>query len=334
MHRLLRPLATALVLVLPSVAAAQEPLPLPRGWSAFFNVGASAIPGPTALGGAGGSGSWGVAYERPRNERTTWRAELAYGELYADAGPAPTLFTTENQLHLPRFQVGGSIRRYTARNAWLSGGTTLGIQVDCYVDSRGGIGVTGIYSTQCTDYVDRAIETVPVAVNLLLGAGFDRGRFGFAVRAEQALTPTVRVEGDGQRAYAIGAEMQYRFGHEARGTTPAPRGARATAPMAGQVAAGTAGWGVGALAGMLVGAVVAKDDNDWVSPILGAFAGAPIGTTVAIHAFGRSKGLRSNVVVTFGGALAGMFGGPAMWITSPIGASVAYNSVSRERVPR
>jgi hypothetical protein len=85
------------------------------------------------------------------------------------------------------------------------------------------------------------------------------------------------------------------------------------------------------VAGLVIGDMMAASENDWGAPLLGAFVGAPLGTTFAIHAFGRSKGLRSNAVVTFGGAVAGMFGGPAMWATSPLGAAVAYNALSRER---
>jgi len=324
----------ALPSTLPAFAAAQELRALPRGWSAYFAMGASSIPGSSPLGAATPAGALGVGYERPFAERLTWRAELGYGATMGDAGPAPSQFAEESVLQIPRTHLGVSVRRYSDRRTWIAGGVNAAFQSECWVDVSGGIGVTGTYSIDCPDFTDRDYESAPVAANLTLGAGLERGRLGFALRAEQGVTPAVRVNGTGQRARLIAAELQYRFGHEARGTTAPPRGTRATAPLAGQLGAGTLGWGLGVAAGLLIGNAVATDKNDWGSPLLGAFIGAPIGTTIAIHSFGRSKGLRSNVAVTFGGAVAGMFGGPAMWATSPLAAAVAYNTLSRERVVR
>ncbi|MBP7549872.1 MAG: hypothetical protein KA761_06265 [Gemmatimonadaceae bacterium] len=317
--------------LLPVAIAAQDSPALPRGWSGFYAMGASSVPGPTALGSAAPAGSLGLAYERPFAERLTWRAELGFGGLMADGGPAPSEFSDVSTLQLTRSHLGVSVRRYSDRRAWIAGGVNAAFQQECWVDVTGGIGVTGTYSIDCPDFTDRDYESAPVAANLTLGAGLDRGRFGFALRVEQGVTPTVHVNGTGQRARLLAAELQYRFGHEARGTPPPPRGARATAPLPGQMAAGTVGWALGAVAGLVIGDMMAASENDWGAPLLGAFVGAPLGTTFAIHAFGRSKGLRSNAVVTFGGAVAGMFGGPAMWATSPLGAAVAYNALSRER---
>lgn len=318
-------------LAITATAGAQDAGTLPRGWAAYFAMGASRIPGATPLGSAAPAGSLGLAYERRLADRLTWRAELGYGATMGDGGPVPSEFSSESVLQIPRTHVGIAVRRYSERNVWVAGGVNAAFQGECWVDVSGGIGVTGTTSIDCPDLPDRAYESAPVAANLTLGVGLDRGRFGFALRAEQAVTPSVRVNGTGQRARQLGAEIQYRFGHEARGTTPPPRGARATPPLPGQLAAGTTGWALGAVAGLLIGNALRTSDNDWGTPFLGAAVAAPIGTTIAIHAFGHSRGLRSNVLATYGGALAGMFGGPAMWATSPLGAAIAYNALSRER---
>lgn len=326
-----RPIRTVTaLLLLPTLATAQDARPAPQGWSAYFAMGSSSIPGTTPLGAAAPAGSMGVAYERPVSGRLTWRAELGYGAAAGAGGPAASVFADESTVQLLRTHLGASVRRYTGRNAWVAGGMAIAFRNDCYVDIAGGVGVTGTSSIDCADFADRTYEVPAVAADLTLGAGFDLGRFGLGMRLEQGLTPSVRVDGNGQRQRAIEAELSWRFGRAFRGAEAPPRGRRATAPLAGQVSAGTIGWALGAVAGMVVGSVFATDENDWATPLVGGIVTAPVGATIAIHRFGRARGLRSNPLATLGGAYAGMVGGPAMWVTSPAGAAIAYNAFSRE----
>ena len=170
-----RPIRTVTaLLLLPTLATAQDARPAPQGWSAYFAMGSSSIPGTTPLGAAAPAGSMGVAYERPVSGRLTWRAELGYGAAAGTGGPAASVFADESTVQLLRTHLGASVRRYTGRNAWVAGGMAIAFRNDCYVDVAGGVGVTGTSSIDCADFADRTYEVPAVAAHPQLQA---RGRW-------------------------------------------------------------------------------------------------------------------------------------------------------------
>jgi hypothetical protein len=331
-------LAIALAALVPALAPAQtapaaETAPaapstsIPRGISVFIGTGWSTLSGPASKGGGFGGGLMGVSYERPIDDRFTWRAEGNIIEALTDLGEMG-LLQSPTSLHSQRLAVGLGVRRYATRGRYLGVGASVAFDNWCYAVQEGGIGVTGTSTTDCPEFTDRTLEASGPSLNGVLTAGIQRGRFSYEARYDHGIMRAVLVDGEGLRARSVNAAIHYRFGTPASGEV---RGRRAIPPLPGQIAAGMLGWGAGLLGGILVGSALATDSNDWVTPLLGGLAGTPIGTTAGVHIYGRRHGLRSNMALTFGGALVGMYGGPAIMYTMPAGAAMAYNSVSRER---
>lgn len=325
-------LAIALAVLFPALAPAQTApaapnTSLPRGISVFIGTGWSTLSGPASKGGGFGGGLLGASYERPIDDRFTWRAEWNIIEALTDLGEMG-LLQSPTKLHSQRLAVGLGVRRYGTSGRYLGVGASVAFDNWCYADQEGGIGVTGTYSIDCPEFTDRTLEAAGPSLNGVLTAGIQRGRFSYEARYDHGISSAVLVDGEGLRARSVNAVIHYRFGTPASGVT---RGRRAIPPLPGQIVAGMMGWGVGLLGGMLMGSALAADRDDWVSPIVGGLAGTVVGTTAGVHIYGRRHGLRSNVVLTFGGALVGLYGGPAMPYTMPAGAALAYNAVSRER---
>lgn len=104
-----------------------------------------------------------------------------------------------------------------------------------------------------------------------------------------------------------------------------------TAPVLGQMGAGFVGLLGGGAAGVLITAGSLKPEDRDARVLLGLLGGALVGTVAGTHWYGRRHGLRSSIVVTTLGATAGMILAYAAPVTMPIGATVAYNLVRRER---
>lgn len=96
-----------------------------------------------------------------------------------------------------------------------------------------------------------------------------------------------------------------------------------------QAFAGFAGFTIGALAGGLVGAQVAPSDGggfeDLAGVLMGLIIGGTVGSSVTVYRFSNAKGYRSSYATTLLGSVAGLFGGPLLWVTVPIGSTVGYN---------
>ncbi len=96
-----------------------------------------------------------------------------------------------------------------------------------------------------------------------------------------------------------------------------------------QAFAGFAGFTIGALAGGLVGAQVAPSNGggfeDLAGVLMGLIIGGTVGSSVTVYRFSNAKGYRSSYVTTLVGSVAGLFGGPLLWVTVPIGSAVGYN---------
>lgn len=102
-------------------------------------------------------------------------------------------------------------------------------------------------------------------------------------------------------------------------------------PFAGQVVSGFAGLTVGSAIGFGVAAATAAPSDRDMHLILGALTGALVGSAVGIHWYGRRHGFASNVAVTLLGSAIGMVSVVAIPVTVPIGGTIAYNLMRRDR---
>ena len=96
-----------------------------------------------------------------------------------------------------------------------------------------------------------------------------------------------------------------------------------------QAFAGFAGFTIGALAGGFVGAQLAPGNGggfeDLAGVLMGLIVGGTVGSSVTVYRFSNGKGYRSSYATTLLGSVAGLFGGPLLWVTVPIGSTVGYN---------
>ena len=104
-----------------------------------------------------------------------------------------------------------------------------------------------------------------------------------------------------------------------------------------QTAAATGGFATAALAGGLVGGLLATAGTERNSAgfegLLGMLAGAvlagPVGAAIAVERFSRPQGITSSVWAAMAGGYVGWFGGPAFYLTVPLGTVTAYNLARR-----
>lgn len=95
-----------------------------------------------------------------------------------------------------------------------------------------------------------------------------------------------------------------------------------------QAFVGFAGFSVGALAGGAVGAAMAPGQDGWddlAGVLMGIIVGGTVGSSVSVYRFSNAKGYESNYGATLLGSVAGLFGGPLLWITVPMGSAIGYN---------
>lgn len=96
-----------------------------------------------------------------------------------------------------------------------------------------------------------------------------------------------------------------------------------------QALVGFAGFTIGALAGGLVGAQVAPSNGggfeDLAGVLMGLIIGGTVGSSITVYRFSNAKGFSSSYATTLIGSVAGLFGGPLLWVTVPIGSTVGYN---------
>lgn len=118
------------------------------------------------------------------------------------------------------------------------------------------------------------------------------------------------------------------------------RGERAPLPagfVLEQTAAASGGFAAAALAGGLVGGVLATAGADrnggGFEGLLGMIAGAvlagPVGAAIAVDRFSRPRGIASSIWAAMAGGYVGWFGGPAFYVTVPLGTVTAYNLARR-----
>jgi hypothetical protein len=50
-----------------------------------------------------------------------------------------------------------------------------------------------------------------------------------------------------------------------------------------------------------------------------------IGSSVVVYRFSNAKGFQSSYGATLVGSVAGLFGGPLLWVTVPMGSTIGYN---------
>jgi hypothetical protein len=95
-----------------------------------------------------------------------------------------------------------------------------------------------------------------------------------------------------------------------------------------QAFVGFAGFSVGALAGGAVGAAMAPGQDGWddlAGVLMGIIIGGTAGSSIAVYRFSNGKGYESNYGATLLGSVAGLFGGPLLWVTVPMGSTIGYN---------
>jgi len=116
------------------------------------------------------------------------------------------------------------------------------------------------------------------------------------------------------------------------GTDTVPASGRQPLPpgfVSQQALVGFAGFTIGALAGAAVGSAMAPSDGggfeDLAGVLMGVIIGGTVGSSVTVYRFSNGKGYRSSYATTLLGSVAGLFGGPLLWVTVPIGSTVGYN---------
>ena len=95
-----------------------------------------------------------------------------------------------------------------------------------------------------------------------------------------------------------------------------------------QAFVGFGGFSVGALAGGALGAAVAPGRDGWddlAAVLMGVIVGGTVGSSVSVYRFSNGKGYQSSYGATLLGSVAGLFGGPLLWITVPMGSAIGYN---------
>jgi hypothetical protein len=95
-----------------------------------------------------------------------------------------------------------------------------------------------------------------------------------------------------------------------------------------QAFVGFAGFSLGALAGAAVGSAMAPGNDGWedlAGVLMGVIVGGTVGSSVAVYRFSNGKGYESNYGATLLGSVAGLFGGPLLWVTVPMGSAIGYN---------
>ena len=137
-----------------------------------------------------------------------------------------------------------------------------------------------------------------------------------------------------------------RFAAPASSTAPAARpdttrrGERAPIPagfVLEQTGAAGGGLALGMLAGGLAGGLIATATTDrsaggWeglIGMLMGAGIVGPVGAAIAVDRFSRPRGITSSVWAAMAGGYAGWFGGPAFYLTVPLGTVTAYNLARR-----
>lgn len=107
------------------------------------------------------------------------------------------------------------------------------------------------------------------------------------------------------------------------------------APKVGhQLLAGVGGWALGFVAGALVGAASTPKDAGLAggAQIFGVgLVGAAVGSAIGVQVDGKRHGLQSPFLPTLAGSLLGTLPMIVSPVTSPAGATLAYNHFRRER---
>jgi hypothetical protein len=108
-----------------------------------------------------------------------------------------------------------------------------------------------------------------------------------------------------------------------RGRQPLPPGF-----VTQQALVGFGGFTLGALAGAAVGSAMAPGNDgfeDLAGVIFGMIIGGTVGSSVLVYRYSNGKGYESNYGATLLGSVAGLFGGPLLWVTVPMGSAIGYN---------
>lgn len=105
-----------------------------------------------------------------------------------------------------------------------------------------------------------------------------------------------------------------------------------------QVLAGFGGWLVGFVVGGLVGAAHVPVSNRGINleaavEVVGSgLLGAALDSAIGVQWHGKRHGMQSAFIATLGGSLLGTVIVPVSPLTSPLGATLAYNHFGHERV--
>lgn len=105
--------------------------------------------------------------------------------------------------------------------------------------------------------------------------------------------------------------------------------------FAKQYVAGLAGFGIGALGGAAVSTLFIKDDEEGFTQLGtllgGVIIGGVIGSSITVYRYSNARGFTSSYPLTLVGSVAGIFGGPALFLTVPLGSVWGYNAVRKPR---
>jgi hypothetical protein len=65
--------------------------------------------------------------------------------------------------------------------------------------------------------------------------------------------------------------------------------------------------------------------GDLAGVLMGMIVGGTVGSSVAVYRFSNGKGYQSSYVATLVGSWVGLFGGPLLFVTVPMGSAIGYN---------
>lgn len=105
--------------------------------------------------------------------------------------------------------------------------------------------------------------------------------------------------------------------------------------FAKQYVAGLTGFGIGALGGAAASTLFIKDGDEGfhqLGTLLGGvIIGGVIGSSIVVYRYSNAAGFTSSYPLTLVGSVAGILGGPALFLTVPLGSVWGYNAVRKPR---